>query len=227
MQPLLKLTNITRSYGAIQALRGANFEIMPGEVIGLVGENGAGKSTMVKIISGFDSGFKGEYVLNGEALHFSSPIQAERAGIAVAQQELSLIKTMSVAENIFLAGDKVPTFATMRSLGRMAKPFLEEVGLGHIDPSIATEILPGRAFRHGRSFREIYGLRSRSPFSHYWGVERFVESSWKGPSHHVPTREDQAWESPSRVKILGQEPSQGSYCGSTFHRHVPDFRRGL
>ena len=139
MQPLLKLTNITRSYGAIQALRGANFEIMPGEVIGLVGENGAGKSTMVKIISGFDSGFKGEYVLNGEAFHFSSPIQAERAGIAVAQQELSLIKTMSVAENIFLAGDKVPTFATTRSLGRMAKPFLEEVGLGHIDPSIATE----------------------------------------------------------------------------------------
>jgi ABC-type sugar transport system ATPase subunit len=84
MQPLLKLTNIKRSYGAIQALRGADFEIMPGEVIGLVGENGAGKSTMVKIISGFDSGFTGEYLLNGEALHFNSPIQAERAGIAVA-----------------------------------------------------------------------------------------------------------------------------------------------
>lgn len=141
MQPLLKLTNIKRSYGAIQALRGADFEIMPGEVIGLVGENGAGKSTMVKIISGFDSGFTGEYLLNGEALHFNSPIQAERAGIAVAQQELSLIKTMSVAENIFLAGDKVPTFATKRSLSRMAKPFLEEVGLGHIDPSIATDRL--------------------------------------------------------------------------------------
>ena len=47
MQPLLKLTNIKRSYGAIQALKGASFEIMPGEVIGLVGENGAGKSTMV------------------------------------------------------------------------------------------------------------------------------------------------------------------------------------
>lgn len=141
MQPLLKLTNIKRSYGAIQALKGANFEIMPGEVIGLVGENGAGKSTMVKIISGFDSGFTGEYELNGEALHFSSPIQAERAGIAVAQQELSLIKTMSVAENIFLAGDKVPTFATKRSLSKMAKPFLEEVGLGHIDPSISTDRL--------------------------------------------------------------------------------------
>ena len=51
MQPILKLSNIKRNYGAIKALRGANFEIMPGEVMGLVGENGAGKSTMVKIIS--------------------------------------------------------------------------------------------------------------------------------------------------------------------------------
>lgn len=141
MQPLLKLSNINRNYGAIQALRGANFEIMPGEVMGLVGENGAGKSTMVKIISGFDSGFEGEYLLNGKPLHFNSPIQAERAGIAVAQQELSLIKTMSVAENIFLAGDSVPTFATKRSLARKAKPFLEQVGLGHIDPTISTDRL--------------------------------------------------------------------------------------
>ncbi|MEZ8007083.1 MAG: sugar ABC transporter ATP-binding protein [Amylibacter sp.] len=141
MQPLLKLSNIKRNYGAIKALRGANFEIMPGEVMGLVGENGAGKSTMVKIISGFDSGFEGEYLLNGEQLHFTSPIQAERAGIAVAQQELSLIKTMSVAENIFLAGDSVPTFATKYSLARNAKPYLEEVGLGHIDPLTSTDRL--------------------------------------------------------------------------------------
>ena len=55
MQPLLKLTNIKRSYGAIQALRGADFEIMPGEVIGLVGENGAGKSTTMKVITGYIS----------------------------------------------------------------------------------------------------------------------------------------------------------------------------
>ena len=80
MQPLLKLSNIKRNYGSIKALRGANFEIMPGEVMGLVGENGAGKSIMIKIISGFNSGFE------GEQLHFTSPIQAERAGIAVAQQ---------------------------------------------------------------------------------------------------------------------------------------------
>ena len=60
-QPLLRLTDVSRHYGAIQALKGASFEIGRGEVMGLVGENGAGKSTMVKIIGGFDQGFTGEY----------------------------------------------------------------------------------------------------------------------------------------------------------------------
>ena len=97
MQPLLKLSNIKRNYGAIKALRGANFEIMPGEVMGLFGENGAGKSTMVKIISGFDSGFEGEYLLNGEQLHFTSPFQAERAGIAVEVTMLAKMRNLGEA----------------------------------------------------------------------------------------------------------------------------------
>lgn len=140
-QPLLKLSNISRHYGAIQALNGAAFEIRKGEVMGLVGENGAGKSTMVKIISGFDTGFSGEYWVNGEAVRFASPTAAERAGIAIAQQELSLIPTMSVAENIFLAGDGVPQIASKALLARRARPFLEEVGLGHVNPMRATNRL--------------------------------------------------------------------------------------
>ncbi len=135
MQPLLKLSSIKRSYGAIQALKGVDFEIMPGEVMGLVGENGAGKSTLVKIISGFDNGYAGDYYLNGDPIRFSHPGKAELAGIAIAQQELSLIPTMSVAENIFLAGHNVPTFANKRKLVKLARPFLEEVGLDDIDPA--------------------------------------------------------------------------------------------
>jgi ABC-type sugar transport system ATPase subunit len=137
-QPLLRLSNISRHYGAIQALKGAAFEIGRGEVMGLVGENGAGKSTMVKIIGGFDTGFTGEYFYDGEVRNFGSPTAAEQVGIAIAQQELSLIPTMSVAENIFLAGDGVPQIASRKTLAKMAKPFLEEVGLGHIDPLRAT-----------------------------------------------------------------------------------------
>ena len=140
-KPLLKLSNINRQYGAIQALKDASFEIGHGEVMGLVGENGAGKSTMVKIIGGFDIGFTGEYFYAGEARHFKTPTAAEQSGIAIAQQELSLVPTMSVAENIFLAGDGAPKIASKGYIARKAKPFLEEVGLGHINPLRATSRL--------------------------------------------------------------------------------------
>ena len=91
--------------------------------MGLVGENGAGKSTMVKIISGFDNRLSsGDYFLNGKMVQFLQRAGREpnSAGIAIAQQELSLIPTMSVAENIFLAGDGVPAFANKRK-GFLAK----------------------------------------------------------------------------------------------------------
>ena len=141
MRPILRLNSINRSFGAIQALRNVEFEIGEGEIMGLVGENGAGKSTLVKIISGFDDEFTGEFVLDGEAVRFSSPARAERAGIAIAQQELSLIPAMSVAENIFLAGDTVPTFATRNVLANKAKPYLDEVGLDSVDPSVSVNRL--------------------------------------------------------------------------------------
>ncbi|MYF45380.1 MAG: sugar ABC transporter ATP-binding protein [Rhodobacteraceae bacterium] len=109
--------------------------------MGLVGENGAGKSTLVKIIGGFDDGYSGEYTFDGEPVRFSNPSRAEKAGIAIAQQELSLIPAMSVAENIFLVGDTVPFFATKKSLALKAKPYLEEVGLDKVDPSISVNRL--------------------------------------------------------------------------------------
>jgi ribose transport system ATP-binding protein len=141
MQPLLQLSSIKRSFGAIEALKGVNFEIKAGEVMGLVGENGAGKSTLVKIISGFDDGYTGNFNLNGQEVRFANPTRAERAGIAIAQQELSLIPTMSVAENIFISGDNVPFIATKRSLARKTKKFLHEVGLDNVDPLVAVNRL--------------------------------------------------------------------------------------
>ena len=84
--PVLKISNVSRSFGAIQALKEVNFEINEGEIMGLVGENGAGISTLVKIISGFDPGFKGSYQINDQEAKFESPSQAEGSGIAIAQQ---------------------------------------------------------------------------------------------------------------------------------------------
>ena len=139
--PILKISKVSRTFGAIQALKEANFEINEGEIMGLVGENGAGKSTLVKIISGFDPGFKGSYQINGQEVKFETPSQAEESGIAIAQQELSLIPNMSVAENIFLTGAKVKKFATLNTLAKMARPYLNEVGLTDVDPTTRINLL--------------------------------------------------------------------------------------
>ncbi len=140
-EPILKISNVSKNFGAIQALKKANFEINKGEIMGLVGENGAGKSTLVKIISGFDNVYDGDYFLNNKKVHFENPVKAELEGIAIAQQELSLIPNMSVAENIFLAGSKVKRFATVNTLAEEAKPFLDQVGLNEVDPSIRVNLL--------------------------------------------------------------------------------------
>lgn len=131
----ISLSNITRNYGSFEALKGVDFEVKRSEVMGLVGENGAGKSTMVKIISGFDNGFKGSIQIEGKAVNLGSPEKANHAGIAIAQQELSLIPEMSVAENIFLGGIHGPKVASHSKLCRLAQPYLDEVGLD-IDPSV-------------------------------------------------------------------------------------------
>lgn len=131
---ILDMTNVTRNYGAIQALKGVDFELRRGEVMALVGENGAGKSTLVKIIGGFDSNHGGEILRNGEPIELTSPAQAESHGIAIAQQELSLIPTMTVAENIFLANPKQKMWSSIRQKARLAKDYLDQVGLPEVDP---------------------------------------------------------------------------------------------
>ena len=138
---ILTADSILKKFPGVIALNRVSFDIRAGEVHALMGENGAGKSTLVKIISGFDNGYEGEYKLNGEVVRFENPVKAELSGIAIAQQELSLIPNMSVAENIFLAGAKVKKFATIKKLSEEAKPYLDAVGLTDIDPSIRINLL--------------------------------------------------------------------------------------
>ncbi len=135
MSDWLSLKGIKRRFGAIHALKEVELTVKRGEVLGLVGENGAGKSTLVKIISGFDDGFEGQVLVDGKPVHLGLPERANALGIAIAQQELSLIPTLSIAENIFLGGNHGPTFASKRRLSELAKPFLDEVGLHNITPA--------------------------------------------------------------------------------------------
>ncbi len=110
--PLVRMHNIRKSFGPVEVLHGVDFEILPGEVHVLAGENGAGKSTLINILSGVYSDFSGELTVHGQSQRFTHPVDAVRAGIATIHQELSLVGSMSVSDNLFLG----------RSEGRWLQP---------------------------------------------------------------------------------------------------------
>ena len=102
MASLLTLTGVSKSFGAVQALRDVHLDLHAHEIHGLVGENGAGKSTLVKILAGVHPPDQGRVTLDGRPLVLSRPADARAAGIAVIYQEPTLFPDLSVAENIFI-----------------------------------------------------------------------------------------------------------------------------
>src|SRR5215204_4346013 len=99
---VFRLLNVTKRFGGVTAVEGVNFDLRPGEVHALVGENGAGKSTLMKIVHGLYTPDEGTLEVGGEAVEFSSPRDAEVAGIAMIPQELDLFPELSVTENLFV-----------------------------------------------------------------------------------------------------------------------------
>jgi ABC-type sugar transport system ATPase subunit len=101
-QPLLSVEGITKSFFGIRVLHGVSFELWAGEALGLVGENGSGKSTSMNILGGVHQPDSGRMVLNGESYAPQSPRDASRAGIAFIHQELNLFPNLSIEENLFI-----------------------------------------------------------------------------------------------------------------------------
>ncbi len=131
---LLDMTNISKSYGHVQALQDVSFNLRSGEVMALLGENGAGKSTLVKLLSGLITPDSGSITLNGEPRTLGTPSAARAAGIAVVQQEFSLVPTLTIAENLFLGSGDVRGLWTGKRLANLARPLLDTVGLEDLDP---------------------------------------------------------------------------------------------
>jgi simple sugar transport system ATP-binding protein len=104
---LLSLRNVTRSFGSVTALQDVTFDVRAGEVLGLVGDNGAGKSTIIKIISGMFPQTSGEVILEGTPRRWSAPQQALSAGIETVYQDVGLASTLSITANIFLGREIV------------------------------------------------------------------------------------------------------------------------
>jgi simple sugar transport system ATP-binding protein len=104
--PALVAEGVVKSFGHVQALKGADFECRRGEVTALVGDNGAGKSTLVKILSGAMAPDAGRIVVGGKAFHPDSPITAHAAGIETVYQDLALAPDLGPAQNLFLGREQ-------------------------------------------------------------------------------------------------------------------------
>src|SRR3954468_22516891 len=100
--PLLSMRGVEKGFSGVPALVGASLEVEPGEVMALIGQNGAGKSTMIKILTGAYRKDAGEIAFAGRPVEFASPHDAQKGGISTIYQEINLVPYRSVAENIFL-----------------------------------------------------------------------------------------------------------------------------
>lgn len=137
MEPILKGRNLVKRYGKVTALDHCDFDLMPGEILAVIGDNGAGKSTLIKAVSGAVVPDEGEVFLEGKKIHFTSPIQAREAGIETVYQTLAMSPALSIADNMFMGRElRKPGIlgSVFRKLDRkkmedMARDKLSELGL--------------------------------------------------------------------------------------------------
>ena len=106
-RPVVEMRNIKKSFGAVQALRGVDLTLRYNEVLGLIGDNAAGKSTLMKVLSGAYIPDEGEIFIDGEKAHVSNPMDARRLGIEMVYQDYALANNLDVAANVFLGREAI------------------------------------------------------------------------------------------------------------------------
>jgi ribose transport system ATP-binding protein len=134
--PLLQLTDIAKSFGAVRALRSGQFELRAGEIHALAGENGAGKSTMMNIIDGILRPDSGTICIDGQPVQIDGPATAQRLGIGFVHQEIALCADISVAENIFMAETARSRRRLMGGAEMIARAAKVLAPLADIDPRL-------------------------------------------------------------------------------------------
>jgi len=102
LRPVLEARGLVKRYGHVTALDGTDFELYPREILAVIGDNGAGKSTLIKALAGALIPDEGQIFLNGQQVHFHSPIDARRHGIETVYQDLAVAPALNIMENIFL-----------------------------------------------------------------------------------------------------------------------------
>lgn len=132
---LLRIKNISKYFPGVKALDDVSFDVRKGDIHALVGENGAGKSTLIKILSGVYSADKGSFDFKGKEVNVNSPLEAQMLGMSVVHQELKLVETLTVAENIFLGrppvnkNNKIVQLVNWRKLYKEAQQLLDQLNV--------------------------------------------------------------------------------------------------
>ncbi|MGW0517779.1 ATP-binding cassette domain-containing protein [Crossiella sp. NPDC003009] len=151
MTPVLQARGLVKRYGKVTAINGADFDLAPGEVLAVVGDNGAGKSSLIKALSGALVPDEGEIRLDGELVRFTGPLDARRHGIETVYQNLALAPAQDIASNLFLgrerrrAGVLGSVFRLLDTKGMRAEAarVLGELGIGVNSMSQTVETLSG------------------------------------------------------------------------------------
>jgi len=147
-EPLVRMVNISKNFGTVQALKNVDFDVGYQEVIGLVGDNGAGKSTLIKILTGVFPPDTGEIYFEGKKVEIRSPKEARDLGIETVYQDLALIPLMSISRNFFLGREPVVQvgpfrFMDKRKMDATVKKVLSEIGINVRSPEEPVAILSG------------------------------------------------------------------------------------
>jgi fructose transport system ATP-binding protein len=137
VEPILKGRGLVKRYGKVTALDHCDFDLMPGEILAVIGDNGAGKSSLIKAVSGAVIPDEGEVMLEGQRVAFRSPIEAREAGIETVYQTLAMSPALSIADNMFMGRElRKPGWrgTVLRQLDRkrmeqIARDKLSELGL--------------------------------------------------------------------------------------------------
>jgi len=137
MEPILRGRNLVKRYGRVTALDHCDFELYPGEILAVIGDNGAGKTSLIKAICGAVLPDEGEIYLDGEQVNFASPIDARNVGIETVYQTLAMSPALSIADNMFMGRElRKPGFRgkwlrqlDRRAMEKVARDKLTELGL--------------------------------------------------------------------------------------------------
>ena len=150
--PILSATGLMKRFGRVTALNGSDFELYPGEILAVIGDNGAGKSSLIKCLSGAMVPDEGEILLDGQRVNFRRPQEARAAGIETVYQTLAVAPALDIATNVFLGRERRrsgPLGSVLRMLDkpgmrRDAKKALDDLGIGTLqDITQAVETLSG------------------------------------------------------------------------------------